>query len=58
MGLLDRSDWKAEWIGLDGGDNPDCLADAQWIWFPHESAQIAEAAVSIPAAPPAHEKLQ
>jgi len=42
MGLLDGSDWKARWIGLDGGDNPDCLADAQWIWFPDESAQIAE----------------
>ena len=44
MGLLDGSDWKAGWIGLDGGDNPDCLADAQWIWFPGESAQIAETA--------------
>ena len=43
MGLLDASDWQAEWIGLDGGENPDCLADAQWIWFPDESAHTVEA---------------
>jgi alpha-L-rhamnosidase len=42
MGLLDGSDWKAEWIGLHGGENPDCLADARWIWFPDESSRTAE----------------
>ncbi|MBP6965017.1 MAG: family 78 glycoside hydrolase catalytic domain [Armatimonadetes bacterium] len=42
MGLLDAADWKASWIGLDGGENPDCLADARWIWSPDESAQVAE----------------
>lgn len=31
MGLLDPSDWKAKWIGLDEGDQPDYLADAQWL---------------------------
>ncbi len=43
MGLLDASDWEAKWVGLDGGENLDCLADAQWIWLPDESAQTAEA---------------
>ena len=44
MGLLHASDWRAEWIGLDGGDNPDCLAHAQWIWLPGESSQLVETA--------------
>ena len=40
MGLLAKSDWKARWIGLDGGDNGDCLADARWIWLPDEPARM------------------
>lgn len=36
MGLLDASDWKSKWIGLDGGANPDYLADAKWIWSADE----------------------
>ena len=44
MGLLDGSDWKAKWVGLDSGENRDCLADAQWIWFPDESARTVETA--------------
>lgn len=36
MGLLEKSDWKAKWIGLDGGDNQDCLINAQWIWLAGE----------------------
>jgi len=32
MGLLDASDWKGKWIGLDGGEGkPQELASAQWI---------------------------
>lgn len=38
MGLLNASDWKAKWIGLDEGENLDCLAHAQWIWAADESA--------------------
>jgi len=37
MGLLDESDWKGQWIGLDEApaeaqDNK--LKQSQWIWFP------------------------
>jgi len=36
MGLLQRSDWHARWIGLDRDDEtasrPNPLAEAQWIW--------------------------
>lgn len=32
MGLLEAADWKARWIGLDGGENPDHFADARWVW--------------------------
>ena len=38
MGLLDKSDWQAKWIGLDGGANPDYLTDAQWIWSAEDSS--------------------
>lgn len=43
MGLLDASDWKAKWIGLDGGENPDHFASAQWIWCPEERNQSSDA---------------
>jgi alpha-L-rhamnosidase len=32
MGLLEAADWKARWIGLDGGENPDHFAAARWVW--------------------------
>jgi alpha-L-rhamnosidase len=32
MGLLEAADWKARWIGLDGGENPDHFANARWVW--------------------------
>ncbi len=31
MGLLNASDWKGKWIGLDGGEAPPELNDADWI---------------------------
>ena len=34
MGLLQPSDWHAQWIGLDGLTVTDYLAGASWIWFP------------------------
>jgi alpha-L-rhamnosidase len=48
MGLLEPSDWRARWIGLDGGDTPAllpaCLQPAQWIWYP-EARPAANAPV-------------
>ncbi len=32
MGLLHPEDWRGQWIGLDGGDIPDSLESACWIW--------------------------
>lgn len=34
MGLLSPQDWRARWIGLEGGDAPDGLKQAHWIWAP------------------------
>ncbi|MGH8022154.1 MAG: family 78 glycoside hydrolase catalytic domain, partial [Limisphaerales bacterium] len=34
VGLLPRSDPRAQWIGLDGQTRADYLSDADWIWFP------------------------
>jgi alpha-L-rhamnosidase len=34
MGLLDASDWHAQWIGLDGKDETNFLANTFWIWSP------------------------
>jgi alpha-L-rhamnosidase len=35
MGLLNSEDWSpAKWIGLDGVDVTDYLANTSWIWFP------------------------
>ncbi len=40
MGLLQPSDWKAQWIGLDGGENPDTFAQAQWMWLADDTAKV------------------
>jgi alpha-L-rhamnosidase len=44
MGLLEPTDWKARWIGLDGGDEPallpNALQKAQWIWFPEAKPAV------------------
>ena len=44
MGLLDPQDWKARWIGLDGGEETDneleVLRVASWIWFPGGKAAV------------------
>jgi alpha-L-rhamnosidase len=34
VGLLTPSDWKSEWIGLDGEDKTNWLSGTDWIWFP------------------------
>jgi len=34
MGLLDPTDWKAEWIGLDGEEATNYLTGTSWIWYP------------------------
>ena len=48
MGLLDASDWRAQWIGLDAtsaAETKDPLAPARWIWLdegnPAASAPVA-----------------
>lgn len=42
MGLLDESDWTAEWIGMP--ERPDNPAGASWIWYPD-----GDPATSVPA---------
>ena len=34
MGLLRQSDWKGEWIGLDGVEEAYHLTGTSWIWYP------------------------
>lgn len=34
MGILTTDEWRAKWVGLDGKDTPEVLADPNWIWFP------------------------
>jgi len=34
MGLLEQSDWRGKWIGLDRGEKTNDFGGAQWIWFP------------------------
>ena len=34
MGMLNGSDWKGKWIGLDEVDKTYHLTGTQWIWFP------------------------
>jgi alpha-L-rhamnosidase len=43
MGLLQETDWRAKWIGLDGKIVPNHLADTRWIGFPSDSAPSATA---------------
>ncbi len=42
MGLLQKEDWKAQWIGLD--ENPALvdLSNVQWIWFPDGQPVLAK----------------
>jgi alpha-L-rhamnosidase len=40
MGILTPADWHdAKWIGLDGVDVTDYLANTSWIWFPSTNAE-------------------
>lgn len=40
MGLLDKSDWNAQWIGLPAPDEPrPKIEQASWIWFPEGEPQ-------------------
>ena len=39
MGLLNESDWKARWIGLEGVDQTNTLTGTSWIWFPEGEPQ-------------------
>lgn len=34
MGMLEPSDWKAKWIGLDGEEKTNWLTGTCWIWYP------------------------
>ena len=34
MGMLSPADWHAQWIGQDGVDTTNFVADTSWIWFP------------------------
>lgn len=34
MGILNNSEWKAKWIGLDEKYPVETLGGASWIWFP------------------------
>jgi alpha-L-rhamnosidase len=40
MGLLHPADWKAEWIGLDGENEPSALKPAHWVWFPEGNPAV------------------
>jgi len=45
MGLLNPEDWKAKWIGLDGGEETQpAFRGCDWIWFPEGNP-----AVGVPA---------
>lgn len=44
IGLLEKSDWQAQWIGHEQADSPDLdaagappMGKAQWIWYPEDS---------------------
>lgn len=45
IGLLNKSDWKGNWIGLaDAVERPEKLIGAKWIWYPEgEPAKEAPA---------------
>ena len=44
MGMLDATDWSAQWIGWDGGEETDepfaALQAASWIWYPGGKSTI------------------
>jgi len=40
-GLLNATDWKGKWIGLDSGSPPNALANSNWIWFPEGNPLMA-----------------
>jgi alpha-L-rhamnosidase len=41
MGLLRPEDWRAQWIGLDGGEEIRSVwKDAQWIWAQDAAASV------------------
>ncbi len=44
MGMLDATDWSAQWIGWDGGEETDepfaALQVASWIWYPGGKSTI------------------
>ena len=39
MGLLEKSDWHGQWIGLEGEYVPEYLSDTNWIWYPEDDPQ-------------------
>ena len=41
MGLLQPSDWHAQWIGLEGEEITNYLAGTSWIWFPEGNPEKA-----------------
>jgi alpha-L-rhamnosidase len=40
MGVLNQTEWKGKWIGLDEVDKTYHLTDASWIWFPEGDATL------------------
>jgi len=43
MGILTPEEWHAEWIGQDGVDVTNTLADTSWIWSPADGVGPASA---------------
>ena len=41
MGILNPTDWNAQWIGRDGVDVTNDFTGTSWIWFPEGEPQIA-----------------
>jgi len=41
VGLLAATDWRAQWIGLDGTEPASTLTGTSWIWFPEGHAERA-----------------
>jgi len=41
MGILNPTDWNAQWIGQDGVDVTNDFSGTSWIWFPEGEPQIA-----------------
>src|SRR5262245_21080797 len=39
IGLLEKSDWHGQWIGLEGQYIPEYLSDTNWIWYPEGDPQ-------------------